>query len=114
MGSFVYAGLISPPNESTLRQIHILFEWEQEPNAVSYNLQVSNNQSFSDNIIDIEEVKTIYIDLENINWSNDYYWRVRPIYNNENYGSWIDTLYFSTIVILSSFLFYTGWAERNA
>mgnify|MGYP001808575410 CR=1 FL=1 len=37
--SFALADLIKPDNNAELRTIHILFEWEQEPNAIAYNLR---------------------------------------------------------------------------
>ena len=49
--SFSYADLNKPSPGENLRYIHILFEWDQEPDAVSYNLQVSNQQSFNNLIL---------------------------------------------------------------
>ena len=46
--SSLYADLIQPSNLDSLYSIHGLFEWEQEVNAVSYNLQVANQSSFND------------------------------------------------------------------
>ena len=82
IGSFLYGELIAPSNGDNLRYTHILLEWEQEPDAISYNLQVSDNQNFFNSIIDINETTTIYIDTENFNWNSNYYWRVRSIYND--------------------------------
>ena len=36
--SISYADLLNP--EGNLRTVHVLFEWEQEPDAVSYNLRI--------------------------------------------------------------------------
>ena len=41
------AGLIQPENGSTLNYIHVLFEWEQINDAVSYNFQLDNSNSFN-------------------------------------------------------------------
>ena len=86
--SLCYTDLIKPENESELNYVHILFEWSQEPNAVSYNLQALNEDSPSDVILDIEELTTVYIDIENFNWDNSYLFRVRPIYVDGSFGEW--------------------------
>ena len=44
--------LLSPPNNSYIRAIHIPFEWEQAPDAIRYNLQASTKLSqFEDCVI---------------------------------------------------------------
>ncbi len=93
--STAIANLIRPEDGQELTYIHMLFEWEQEPNAISYNLQVSNQQSFINVILNIEETSTVYIDLENIGWGNTYYWKVRPIYMNGEFGHWSEISSFS-------------------
>ena len=94
--SFSYSSLNKPAIGENLRYIHILFEWDQEPDAISYNLQASTVSSFNNLILNIEQGITSYIDTENFVWDNDYYWRVRPIYNDEIYGPWIEDSYFYT------------------
>ena len=91
----VYAGLSRPYNGEDLNHIHIYFEWEQEPDAVSYNIQVSDQQSFNNLVIDNQEISTAYIGKNNINWDSAYYWRVRPIFDGGAYGSWIDESFFT-------------------
>ena len=51
--STAIANLIRPEDGQELTYIHMLFEWEQEPNAISYNLQVSNQQSFINVILTV-------------------------------------------------------------
>ena len=36
-----FAGLISPENGATLNYRHVLFEWEQVPNASAYQIFIS-------------------------------------------------------------------------
>ena len=93
--SFSYADLHKPSDGENLRYIHILFEWDQEPNAISYNLQASTGQSFNNIILNIEEETTVYIDTENLDWNETYYWRVRPIYNSSDFGDWTEISNFS-------------------
>jgi len=83
---------IRPANGSSLNYVYVPFEWEQEPDAIYYNLQVMKND---DVIVDINEATTIYIDTENLGWDDTYYWKVRPVYSDENYGDWIGTSMFS-------------------
>ena len=86
--SIIYGGLISPPNESLINRIHVLFEWEQVPEANNYQLQVSNNIDFEELLIDINVLSLIYIETENIEWNTTYFWRVHPFNNSELIGSW--------------------------
>ena len=88
--SFCNAELNYPNNDQHLTYRHILFEWDQEPDAISYNLQLSNQQSFNNMIVDVEEITAVYIDTQNIDWDNTYYWKVRPVYENGDYGFWIN------------------------
>ena len=50
--SFSFSDLIRPVNEN-LRTIHVYFEWEQEADAVEYNIQASNSLSFNSLYFDI-------------------------------------------------------------
>ena len=93
--SFCFGNLIKPENSQELNYVHVLFEWEQEPNAVSYNLQVSDSPAFNNLIIDIQNPTTVYIDNENLNWSSTYYWRVSSIYNDASIGNWSPVSFFS-------------------
>ena len=93
--AFSYGELITPNSGDDLNFIHVLFEWEQEPNTDEYNLQVSNQSSFNTTIIDINEGSTVYIEKEALNWSSEYFWRVRPIYINGEVGNWSSVSSFS-------------------
>jgi len=93
--SFVFGTLVSPSDGDELNYIHILFEWEQQPDAIGYNLQVSTNELFNNLILDVDEAHTVYIDTENLGWDDTYYWKVRPVYSDENYGDWIGASMFN-------------------
>ena len=82
---------IRPSNGASLNYVYVPFEWEQEPNAIYYNLLVEKENTI---IIDINEATTSYIDRENLHWDDTYYWKVRPIYENDNYGDWNTISYF--------------------
>ena len=94
--SFIFPDLNEPDQGQELNYIHILFNWDQEPDAEYYNLQISTQQFFNNIIIDINEETTTYIATETIDWNDTYYWRVRPMYNDGSYGSWLEASYFST------------------
>jgi len=80
----VFGTLVSPSDGDELNYIHILFEWEQQPDAIGYNLQVSTNEVFNNLILDVDETYTVYIDTENLGWDDTYYWKVRPVYSDVN------------------------------
>ena len=90
--SLCYADLVRPLDGENLNFLHIVFEWEQEPDAVSYNLQILNDNSI---ILDITSNDNVYIEKNLINWSEDYSWKVRPIYFNNEYGPWINIFDFN-------------------
>ena len=98
LSTFAFGNLIRPASGDELNYIHILFEWEQEPDAIGYNLQVSTQQFFNNLILDLDETTTVYIDKDNFSWDDNYYWRVRPLLNCDGceYGDWIDQSSFST------------------
>ena len=93
--STLFSGILIPEDGRLIKTVHVLFEWEQEPDAAAYNLQISTNESFDDIITDINIYKTIHIEKNSLNWNNDYYWRVRSIYIDDSFSSWIDQSMFT-------------------
>jgi len=93
--SFVFGTLISPSDGDELNYIHILFEWEQQPDAVGYNIQASNSPSFNNLFFDINNLSTVYIEKDVFIWDSNIYWRVKPIYIDGSAGDWIGTSMFS-------------------
>ena len=92
--SLAFSDLLKP-DSATLTTIHVLFEWEQEPDAVEYNIQASNSISFNNLYINTNTESTVYIEKNAFDWGNNVYWRVRPIYSDGSNGEWVDTRYFS-------------------
>ena len=99
--SILYGSLLTPENGSTLNHIHILFEWTQTPNAIAYDIQISSDPNYNETIFEFSDSSLGYIDRENIEWGNTYYWRVRPKFNTSN-GPWTNSYSFSTGQSLSS------------
>ena len=87
--------LIRPLNGDFLNYIHVPFEWVQFPNVTSYNLQISNSQFFDILIVEKIEETTLYIEQDQMNWDSEYFWRIRPNYNNGNFGEWSEVNTFS-------------------
>ena len=71
--SICYGDLLFPENGMVLNYTHILYHWDQEPDAASYNLQVQDQ--FFDVILDIENLTTTHIGDSTFAWSSTYYWR---------------------------------------
>ena len=42
------AGLVTPPNNSELNYVHVLFEWDQVPGASSYNIEIAYDSQFNE------------------------------------------------------------------
>ena len=89
--SFIWAGLISPTNGGNLTYIHVLFEWEEEPNAIEYEFQLSVSEDFNNPLVSTNTTDLFYIDKDNINWESNYFWRVRA-----SAGEWMGPNEFST------------------
>ncbi len=95
--SFLMADLLKPSSGQYISYLHVLFEWEQEPDAELYNIQVSTSSNFSNIILDSNIDNIVYIFQDGqIDWNNTYYWRVKPIYSDDSYGDWIDERLFRT------------------
>lgn len=88
--------LLKPINGDILNYIYIPFEWGQFPDAVGYNLQVSESENFDNTILDYFTEKTLFIAKESFNWNTTYYWKVQPVLDNEDVGLWTDIGTFST------------------
>ena len=78
--------------------LHVKFEWTQAEDASSYNFQLASSESFSAPIVDLITSSLLYIDTDNINWDELYYYRVA---DNAS-GEWSDIKSFSTASKISS------------
>ena len=89
------ASLVKPANGDILNYIYIPFEWSQFPNAIGYNLQVSETDSFNSIILDYSTEDILFIAKENFEWGGTYYWRIQPILSNGEVGEWTNSSMFS-------------------
>ena len=77
--SFIWAGLTTPQNNATLTYIHVLFEWEEVPNATGYELQISGSNDFNNPLVTPAVAPDLfYIEKEKINWESNYFPLVSP------------------------------------
>ena len=78
--SLLFSNIILPSNNSTLNYVHVLFEWEQVPDAIEYRLQISTDNNFSTIVSDTIISSLVFIDKNNIDWSSDYFLRIKPVF----------------------------------
>ena len=92
----LYSQLISPIDNDSLNTIHVLFEWEQLSNAVSYQIQIAENDStgFQDPIADLIDSTLLIIMDEGFKWGTTYAWRIRSVNSMGDYGEWSVTRIF--------------------
>ena len=101
LSSFSYGQLITPNDNAHLNHVHVLFEWEQVPEASGYELQVSQKSDISNDMIQVSNNSLVYIERDYIDWESIYFWRVRPIHGSDP-GSWSSAYSFTTGQTLSS------------
>ena len=93
--SLILSNTIIPENNSTLNYVHVLFEWEQEPGAVEYRLNISADNNFNVIILDTNVNSLVFIDKDNIEWSHNYFWRIKPVYIGQE-STWSEISSFNT------------------
>ena len=99
--SWLKADLIRPVNGSEIQYVHVVFEWEQIPEASSYEIEISTSSDFSDPMVQFVDNSLLFIEKEFIDWDQTYFWRVRPMFQSYNFGPWSDIYFFSTGVPIS-------------
>mgnify|MGYP001197928361 CR=1 FL=1 len=99
--SSAFSDLITPEDGATLNHIHVLFEWKQIPEAISYDIQISEDENFSLIVYETTDSSLAYIDRNNLNWQTTYYWRIRANFINQN-SDWYAPFSFTTTQALSS------------
>ena len=90
------ANLVYPQNNSELNYTHVLFEWNQIPEADSYNLYIAKDSLFNDVIRIVTVNSLVFIEKENIDWESNYFWKLHPNYDPPFSIEWSDTFTFST------------------
>lgn len=93
--------LVSPPNNSINQPLNLDLSWNEVQNASSYELQVSNNESFQGSLIFEQTTTSSTQKVTGLINSVKYYWRVRAT-NSAGNGPWSENYNFTTIVSLPS------------
>ena len=70
--SSLSADLIRPGNGETINYTHVVFEWEQEPDAHSYNIQVSTTPSFDQVLFTDSSATPLILNKDQIDWDGTY------------------------------------------
>ncbi len=93
--------LTAPPNGAINVSITPLLDWDSASLAASYNIQIANDSSFTNIVIDSNGVIPTQLSVPSGTLFNNflYYWRVRGI-NLAGYGQWSQTWHFTTIVAI--------------
>ena len=101
-----FAGLISPENGATLNYRHVLFEWEQVPNASAYQFFIVREAGVVQTMtVTTESLQYILSDPTFFYWQNSYSWNVRPIYDDGSLGDSIGG---------NNYVFTLGSSRSNA
>ena len=87
--------LVSPANGST----HIapdgqLFVWNRYPNAQTYQIEYSTDNSFMNDVV-FQQITDTSLIINDLNVSTIYYWRVRAV-NGSDFSPWSLTWSFTT------------------
>ena len=93
--SICFSELVRPFQGQELNYIHVLFEWEQEPDVTHYQIELIELSSNSTFIIDSLSTN-LFIDRSNISWNRVYQWRVRSLLQSNEYGDWTEPAIFIT------------------
>lgn len=88
--------LASPNNGATDINVPTTFIWNASIGAESYNLQVSNDQAFSDLVYDQSGISSLSRQVSNLQYGTNYYWRVNAS-NSNGTSNWSDVWSFTTI-----------------
>jgi len=94
--SLIQPQLLSPENNATLNYTHVPFYWIQDVEAIVYQLQISTSNTFTTNMVVDKQVSShYYIEKSNLEWGNQYYWRVRSVDTDDGQGDWSAIFSFS-------------------
>ncbi len=104
--------LISPKNNSADTNLSVKLKWEDDINALNYDIQVATDSGFSNIISNGIDITTNSYKLNNLLEDTLYYWKVKPK-NTCGEGVYSSSFNFST----KSPIYWTGttgtnWSEK--
>jgi len=94
LSSFTYAKIITPTDLDSLSAIHVLIEWEQNPDTEHYNIQISKSNDFDFIIVDTTSNIPFFICKDNLTWNSQYFVRVQSVINQIPQLDFYDTTKF--------------------
>ncbi len=89
--------LVSPIDNAVNVEKPVILEWEPNPNAEEYLIELSYNQAFT-NIFVHQNILTTSFSPENLSDGTRYYWRIKPI-NSCGEGNYSSVRSFTTMII---------------
>ena len=97
LSSFTYAKIITPNDLDSLNTLHVLIEWEQNPNTEKYNLQIASSNDFSSILVDTTTDIPLFICKDNLTWNSQYFVRAQSVINKIPQLDFYDTTRFYTL-----------------
>lgn len=92
--------LLSPPNNSINTLLTLQLDWNNLINAESYNVQLSEDSTFSSLLINQNVSTSEYtVPSSVLNYNTKYFWRVNAV-NNNGTGDWSSVWNFRTVTLL--------------
>ncbi len=71
--------LVSPESGTTGLEIDLNLTWQESENAESYSLQISDDDSFSNLVVDETNITSTSYKVTDLEDNTLYYWRVRAV-----------------------------------
>ncbi len=87
--------LVEPANYSKKTATTVLLKWNSVPDATRYQLQVANNASFTNPIIDEKQLTDLEYELNDLEKGAVYYWRVKA-FNDKQESNFSEIWNFGT------------------
>ncbi|MDZ7717555.1 MAG: GLUG motif-containing protein [Balneolaceae bacterium] len=104
--------LTAPEDEAVNVSLSPEFTWEPDETVTNYRLIISENNDFSDFLIDeSDNVNNTYEPPNNLENSTTYYWKVQGL-NEAGSGEWSEVFSFSTIPESSEIVILTDPADE--
>lgn len=85
-----------PENGTEKTDTDLSLQWLAAPRAISYDLQVSLNASFTEKVVDETGLTELIYPLNDLRYDQTYYWRVRAA-NDSGKTKWSYVWFFTTI-----------------
>ncbi|RKS45187.1 concanavalin A-like lectin/glucanase superfamily protein, partial [Gillisia mitskevichiae] len=100
--------LSSPENNSEEISISPVLSWNASAGSSNYHVQVALNQSFSNIILEQNNINQTFFNVVGLNGNTKYYWRVRAS-NSFGNSNWSEIRNFTTIASETPFTLAANW-----